>query len=68
MTQSPERLIWIDALRGLAIILMIPENFSPYFVEPQAMWFRVPVSFAAPLFVTLSAGMVVLNAAKYDFS
>jgi uncharacterized membrane protein len=68
LADSPERLIWIDALRGLAIILMIPGNFAPYLAEPHSTWFRVSVSFAAPIFVMLSAGMVVLNAEKHNFS
>lgn len=53
------RLPWIDWLRGLAIVIMIPANMSAtLLVEPHPFWFRVASSFAAPLFVFL-AGMMV---------
>jgi uncharacterized membrane protein len=60
------RLLWIDALRGLAILFMIPANLSPLLVEPHALWFRIISSFAAPVFVMLSAGMVELTASRHD--
>lgn len=62
-----KRLDWVDILRGLAILLMIPANFAYYYIEPHPMWFRVFGSFAAPIFVMLSAGMVILSAKKHSF-
>lgn len=61
----PKRLFWIDALRGLAIILMIPANLSPYLAEPHPLWYRILGSYAAPIFITLSAGMVVLRSREH---
>ena len=66
MTETQSRIPWIDALRGLAIILMVPANLSPYLAEPHAMWFRILGSFAAPVFVMLSAGMVILTAERHS--
>lgn len=66
MPEQQKRLPWIDALRGLAIILMVPANLSPYFTEPHPMWFRILGSFAAPTFIMLSAGMVVLTGDRHD--
>ena len=61
------RIIWVDFLRGIAIMLMIPANLSPYYAEPHAMWYRFMSSLAAPMFISLSAGMVVLNSEKHHF-
>jgi len=61
------RLFWIDVLRGIAILLMIPANFAPYLAEPHAVWYRIAGSFAAPMFITLSAGMVALQRGKRSF-
>jgi uncharacterized membrane protein len=61
------RLIWVDFLRGIAIMLMIPANLSPYYAEPHAMWYRFMSSLAAPMFISLSAGMVILNSEKHHF-
>jgi len=66
MADQTRRILWIDALRGLAIMLMVPANLSPYFSEPHPMWFRILGSFAAPTFIMLSAGMVILTAHKHD--
>jgi uncharacterized membrane protein len=60
-----DRLVWVDFLRGIAIILMIPANLSPYYAEPHAMWYRFMSSLAAPMFICLSAGMVVLSSEKH---
>ena len=68
MPDTPKRLPWIDALRGLAIILMVPANLAPYFAEPHPMWFRILGSFAAPTFIMLSAGMVVLTGERHSLS
>jgi uncharacterized membrane protein len=71
MQEAPEdrgrgnRLLWVDFLRGIAIMLMIPANLSPYYAEPHAMWYRFMSSLAAPVFISLSAGMVVLNSEKH---
>jgi uncharacterized membrane protein len=62
-----DRLVWVDFLRGIAIMLMIPANLSPYYAEPHAMWYRFLSSLAAPMFISLSAGMVVLNSEKHRF-
>jgi uncharacterized membrane protein len=66
MTDTHARLPWIDALRGLAIILMVPANLGPYFGEPHPMWFRILGSYAAPIFIMLSAGMVILTSGRHD--
>lgn len=66
MPEPSNRLPWIDALRGLAIILMVPANLAPYFTEPHPMWFRILGSFAAPTFIMLSAGMVVLTGERHS--
>ncbi len=60
------RISWIDILRGIAIMLMIPANLSPVWNEPT-QWFRVVASYPAPTFIMLSTGMVILNAQKYSF-
>lgn len=53
-----ERDIGIDALRGLAVVLMIGANLAPYqLAQPYPFWFRVWSSLAAPLFVCLSGLM-----------
>ena len=64
MPERQSRLCWIDALRGLAIILMVPANLA----EPHAVWYRILRSFAAPIFIMLSAGMVVLTAERHTLS
>jgi uncharacterized membrane protein len=66
MAETQQRIPWVDALRGLAIILMVPANLSPYFTEPHPMWFRILGSFAAPVFIMLSAGMVILTAERHS--
>jgi uncharacterized membrane protein len=67
-TTSSERYRWIDQIRGLAIILMIPANLAPYFAEPHPLWFRILGSFSAPTFIMLSAGMVILTSHKHDLA
>lgn len=68
MPEQQLRLPWIDTLRGLAILLMIPANLAPYLGEPHSMWFRILGSFAAPTFIMLSAGMIVLRGEKHSLS
>lgn len=68
MPEQQLRLPWIDTLRGLAIVLMVPANLAPYLSEPHSMWFRILGSFAAPTFIMLSAGMIVLRGDKHSFS
>jgi uncharacterized membrane protein len=65
---TSNRLLWVDAVRGLAILLMIPANLSPYFAEPHPLWYRVLGSCAAPLFISVSAGMVVLGAHNHSLA
>ena len=62
------RIFWVDFLRGIAIILMIPANLSPYYAEPHAMWYRIISSLAAPTFISLSAGMVIFNSQKHHLN
>ena len=62
------RLFWIDVFRGLAILLMVPANFAPYLADPHPVWYRIAGSFAAPMFITLSAGMVALQRGKRSLS
>lgn len=65
MQSLTPRISWIDILRGIAIILMIPANLSLLWSQPHPLWFRILASFAAPIFIMLSTGMVILNANKY---
>jgi uncharacterized membrane protein len=66
--EKGDRVVWVDFLRGIAIMLMIPANLSPYYAEPHVMWYRFMSSLAAPMFISLSAGMVILNSQKHPFS
>ena len=68
MPEQQLRLPWVDTLRGLAIVLMVPANLAPYLSEPHSIWFRILGSFAAPTFIMLSAGMIVLRGDKHSFS
>ncbi len=68
MPEQQLRVPWIDTLRGLAIILMVPANLAPYFAEPHPIWFRILGSFAAPTFIMLSAGMIVMRGEKHNLS
>jgi uncharacterized membrane protein len=61
------RIAWIDILRGIAILLMIPANYSPLWTEPHPLWFRFLASLAAPTFILLSSAMTLLNAHKHSF-
>lgn len=61
------RLAWVDILRGIAIILMIPANLAPSLQSPHAILFRLLASYAAPIFITLCAGMVVLNSHSHSW-
>ncbi|MDH7514556.1 MAG: heparan-alpha-glucosaminide N-acetyltransferase domain-containing protein [Bacteroidota bacterium] len=65
---SPSRVLWIDALRGLAILLMIPANLAPYLSEPHPLWFRIAGSYAAPMFIAISAGMVTFRGSYHRLS
>ena len=67
-TGKENRLLWVDFLRGIAILLMIPANLSPYYAEPHAMGYRIMSSLAAPTFISLSAGMVILNIQRHPFN
>ncbi|MBU2552271.1 MAG: DUF1624 domain-containing protein [Proteobacteria bacterium] len=51
----------IDALRGLAILIMVGANLSPILPAPHPLAYRFWASLAAPLFVTLAGAMVGLN-------
>jgi uncharacterized protein len=56
------RLVGLDALRGLAIVLMVPANAAgSLLVAPHPAWLRLLGSFAAPIFVTLAGLMVALG-------
>lgn len=62
--QVNTRIPWIDFLRGIAIMLMVPANYSPLLAEPHPLWLRMMGSYAAPIFILLSTGMVILNKNK----
>lgn len=62
------RFAWVDILRGLAIMLMIPANLAVSLQGPHAILFRLFVSYAAPIFITVCAGMVVLNAHYHNLN
>lgn len=66
-TSKTSRYAWIDILRGLAIMLMIPANYIALLEKPYNLIFRVIISNVAPIFIILSVGMVVLNAKNHNF-
>lgn len=69
MTNTQQnRLLWIDILRGIAIIFMVPANLSTLWDASHPMWFRLVGSFAAPSFILLSTAMVCFNSAKHSLS
>jgi uncharacterized membrane protein len=58
----------IDALRGLAILLMIMANSAPHsMAEPFPLWFRFVSSLAAPLFVMLAGFMVAYTSSSRGY-
>jgi len=61
-----QRYVWIDILRGIAILLMVPANFAGILSEPYSILFRILSSNAAPIFIIVSVGMVVINASKHS--
>ncbi|MBL0176772.1 MAG: DUF1624 domain-containing protein, partial [Ignavibacteria bacterium] len=67
MSDTADRLYWVDVFRGLAILLMIPANLAPYYAEPHEMWYRIFGSYAAPMFIAISAGMVMLRGDRHPF-
>lgn len=66
--QKLHRIPWIDILRGIAITIMIPANLSTLWIEAHPMWFRIVASYAAPIFIMLSTGMVILTRNQHGFS
>lgn len=56
--------VGLDALRGIAVAIMVGANMAPYLLpHDYPFWFRVYASLAAPLFIGLSgfmAGRVAL--------
>ncbi|NOY06763.1 MAG: DUF1624 domain-containing protein [Chlorobi bacterium] len=66
MTQSAQRIIWIDLLRGLAILLMIPANITPHLELPHPLYERILASLAAPLFLAVSGYMVLVTAHRHN--
>lgn len=66
MTSSASRIIWIDLLRGLAILLMIPANITPHLELPHPLYERVFASLAAPLFLAVSGYMVLSTAHRHN--
>lgn len=66
MSDITRHITWIDVLRGIAILIMIPANLSPWLGEPHALWYRLMASYAAPTFIMVSAGMIVLNSYKHN--
>lgn len=65
---SAPRIAWIDLLRGLALLMVIVANYFPLLGIPHPLWLRIIVSYAIPVFLMLSAGMVILNAQKHDLN
>ncbi len=63
---KPNRLLWIDILRGLAILFMVPANLSTLWDASHPMWFRLVGSFAAPSFILLSTAMVCFNSGRHS--
>ena len=57
-----ERELWVDAVRGLAICVMVPANMAPMLIEPHPWALRFVWSLATPIFVILAGMMVALNA------
>lgn len=53
-TPVAERVAWLDALRGLAIALMVLSNMYHLLLHTPALGWRWIGSVAAPLFITLS--------------
>lgn len=58
---------WVDALRGLAICLMVPANMSPL-ISSHPWAFRFVSSLAAPIFVIVAGMMVARTAAHHTLS
>ncbi len=66
MTPGAHRITWIDLLRGLAILLMIPANITPHLALPHPLYERVFASLAAPLFLAVSGYMVLTTAHRHN--
>ena len=64
--QHVMRITWVDILRGFAIMLMIPANLAISLEGPHAILFRILVSYAAPIFISVCAGMVLLTADSHN--
>ncbi len=62
--KTPSRDISVDALRGIAIFIMIFANMGPLITEPHSWFYRVIGSMAAPTFITLAGMMVALGVRK----
>lgn len=54
----------LDAVRGLAVCLMIAANLWPYLHQTPAFWLRIPLSMAAPIFFYL-AGYFGIQQSKF---
>jgi len=62
-----KRDISIDILRGFAILTMVAANLSAYVLQmPPPLLFRFYGTFAAPIFILLSGGMVGLKGKDLD--
>lgn len=61
---SDPRLKGIDALRGLAVVLMVLANLAPTLGGEPPIWYRLLASGAAPLFIALSGWMVGASSAR----
>jgi len=59
------RFPWIDVLRGIAIVLMVPANLGAIWSTPHPLWFRLASSCAAPTFIALSIGMLMLHSTQH---
>lgn len=70
MNSGPTRLMWVDALRGLAIVLMIQDHAYDWWLRGEfhpTPWGRVTEflgTYAAPLFLFLMGMALALSAEK----
>jgi len=57
----PGRELWVDAVRGVAICVMVPANMAPMLAEPHRGSCGSSGVWAAPIFVILAGMMVALH-------
>ncbi|MDD4848234.1 MAG: heparan-alpha-glucosaminide N-acetyltransferase domain-containing protein [Bacteroidales bacterium] len=63
------RLLYIDTLRGMAIVCMLVVNSAPFFlVWDTPFWFRIITSVAAPTFIAVSGYLLGVVKERERFS